>query len=103
MRRSARSTGVLLALGGLVMSGVLVTPAHAAPDLEQVRMKVMDLESKAESATERFNESRNELQEVRRDSEHGRHLLCDGRVLHFRPLDARRCVHLRGEVEVAEE
>lgn len=29
-------------------------------------MKVMDLESKAESATERFNESRNELQEVRR-------------------------------------
>ena len=66
MRRSARSTGVLLALGGLVMSGVLVTPAHAAPDLEQVRMKVMDLESKAESATERFNESRSELQEVRR-------------------------------------
>jgi cell wall-associated NlpC family hydrolase len=66
MRRRGRSTGVLLALGGLVMSGVLVTPAHAAPDLEQVRMKVMDLESKAESATERFNESRNELQEVRR-------------------------------------
>ena len=29
-------------------------------------MKVMDLESKAESATERFNESRNELQDVRR-------------------------------------
>ena len=66
MRRSARSTGVLLALGGLVASGVLVTPAHAAPDLQQVRMKVMDLESKAESATERFNESRNELQDVRR-------------------------------------
>ena len=66
MRRSARSVGVLLALGGLVASGVLVSPAHAAPDLEQVRMKVMDLESKAESATERFNESRNELQEVRR-------------------------------------
>ncbi|MCP4894480.1 MAG: hypothetical protein GY911_11795, partial [Actinomycetales bacterium] len=66
MRRSARSTGVLLALGGLVASGVLVTPAHAAPDLEQVRIQVMDLESKAESATERFNESRNELQEVRR-------------------------------------
>ncbi|MEE3017505.1 MAG: NlpC/P60 family protein, partial [Actinomycetota bacterium] len=50
----------------LVASGVLVTPAHAAPDLQQVRMKVMDLESKAESATERFNESRNELQDVRR-------------------------------------
>ena len=29
-------------------------------------MKVMDLEAKAESATERFNESRNELQDVRR-------------------------------------
>lgn len=66
MRRSARSVGVLLALGALVASGVLVTPAHAAPDLQQVRMKVMDLESKAESATERFNESRNELQDVRR-------------------------------------
>lgn len=66
MTRSARSVGVLLALGALVASGVLVTPAHAAPDLQQVRMKVMDLESKAESATERFNESRNELQDVRR-------------------------------------
>ena len=66
MRRSARSVGVLLALGGLLASGVLVSPAHAAPDLQQVRMKVMDLESKAESATERFNESRNELQDVRR-------------------------------------
>ena len=66
MRRSARSVGVLLALGALVASGVLVNPAHAAPDLQQVRMKVMDLESKAESATERFNESRNELQDVRR-------------------------------------
>ena len=66
MRRSARSVSVLLALGALVASGVLVTPAHAAPDLQQVRMKVMDLESKAESATERFNESRNELQDVRR-------------------------------------
>ena len=66
MRRSARSVGVLLALCALVASGVLVTPAHAAPDLQQVRMKVMDLESKAESATERFNESRNELQDVRR-------------------------------------
>ena len=66
LRRIARSVGVLLALGALVASGVLVTPAHAAPDLQQVRMKVMDLESKAESATERFNESRNELQDVRR-------------------------------------
>ena len=66
MRRRARTAGVLLALGGLLASGALVTPAHAAPDLQQVRMKVMDLESKAESATERFNESRNELQDVRR-------------------------------------
>ena len=66
MRRSARSTGFLLAIGGLVASWVLVSPAHAAPNLEQVRIKVMDLESEAESATERFNESRNELKEVRR-------------------------------------
>ena len=66
MRRSARSTGFLLAIGGLVASWVLVSPAHAAPNLEQVRIKVMDPESEAESATERFNESRNELKEVRR-------------------------------------
>ena len=56
MRRSARSVGVLLALGALVASGVLVTPAHAAPDLQQVRMKVMDLESICDRAIQRISQ-----------------------------------------------
>jgi len=58
--------GLALALGGLIATGSVVSPAQAAPNLEQVRMQVMDLESKAESATERFNEARNELADVRR-------------------------------------
>lgn len=66
MRRRTKLTGILLALGGLIATGAVTTPAHAAPNLQEVRMQVMDLESKAESATERYNEARNELQEVRR-------------------------------------
>jgi cell wall-associated NlpC family hydrolase len=66
LRQRTRITGVLLVLTGLVASGTLISPAQAAPDLEQVRMRVMDLESQAESATERYNESRNELKDVRR-------------------------------------
>jgi len=65
-RQRTRITGILLALTGLVASGAIVSPAQAAPDLEQIRLQVMDLESQAESATERFNESRNELKDVRR-------------------------------------
>lgn len=64
--RQTRMWGISVALAGLVVSGSVVSPANAAPNLEQVRQQVMDLESKAESATERFNESRNELQDVRR-------------------------------------
>jgi len=66
LRRRTRITGIVLALSGMIVTGSVVSPAHAAPNLEQVRMQVMDLESKAESATERYNEARNELQDVRR-------------------------------------
>lgn len=66
MRRRTKLTGIVLALGGLIATGAVTTPAHAAPNLQEVRTQVMDLESKAESATERYNEARNELQEVRR-------------------------------------
>ncbi|HEV8023483.1 MAG TPA: hypothetical protein VGP37_01195, partial [Candidatus Nanopelagicales bacterium] len=59
MRRRTKLTGILLALGGLIATGAVTTPAHAAPNLQEVRMQVMDLESKAESATERYNEARN--------------------------------------------
>jgi len=56
-------TGLLAAT--MATTGVVVAPsAMAAPNLEQVRLQVQDLESKAESATERYNEARNELAEV---------------------------------------
>ena len=66
MRQRTRFAGIVLALGGLVATGAITSPAHAAPNLEQVREQVMDLEAKAESATERYNEARNELKDVRR-------------------------------------
>ena len=66
MRQRTRMAGLALALGGLIATGSVVSPAQAAPNLEQVRNQVMDLESKAESATERYNEARNELADVRR-------------------------------------
>ena len=42
------------------------SPAHAV-DLDQVREQVMDLQAQAETATEKFNESRNELAGVQSD------------------------------------
>lgn len=66
MRQRTRIAGIVLALGGLVATGAITSPVHAAPNLEQVRERVMDLEAKAESATERYNEARNELKDVRR-------------------------------------
>jgi cell wall-associated NlpC family hydrolase len=56
-------TGLLAA--AMATTGVVVAPsAMAAPNLEQVRQQVQDLESKAESATERYNRARNELADV---------------------------------------
>ena len=56
-------TGLLAAT--MATTGVVVAPAAMAePNLEQVRLQVQDLESKAESATERYNEARNELADV---------------------------------------
>ncbi len=66
MPRRAQLGGLVFAIAGLVATGAVTTPAQAAPNLEEVRLQVMDLESKAESATERYNEARNELKDVRR-------------------------------------
>lgn len=56
-------TGLLA--GTMALTGVVVAPsAQASPRLEQVRLQVQDLESKAETATERYNEARNELADV---------------------------------------
>jgi cell wall-associated NlpC family hydrolase len=56
-------TGLLAAT--MATTGVVAAPAAmAAPNLEQVRLQVQDLESKAETATERYNQARNELADV---------------------------------------
>ena len=66
MRRRTRLVGLTLAIVGLLVPGSLASPAHAAPSLEEVRLQVMDLEAKAEAATERYNQARTELAEVRK-------------------------------------
>ena len=65
LRQRTRLAGITLAIAGLIATGGISAPAQAAPNLEQVRLQVQDLESKAEAATERYNEARNELAEVR--------------------------------------
>ena len=65
LRQRTRLAGIGLAIAGLLATGAIVSPAHAAPSLEQVRNQVRDLEAKAEAATERYNEARNELADVR--------------------------------------
>ena len=65
LRQRTRLAGITLAIAGLIATGGIAAPAQAAPNLEQVRLQVQDLESKAEAATERYNEARNELAEVR--------------------------------------
>jgi len=56
-------TGLLAA--AMATTGVVAAPSvMAAPNLEQVRLQVQNLESKAETATERYNEARNELADV---------------------------------------
>ena len=65
LRQRTRLAGIGLAIAGLLATGAIVSPAQAAPSLEQVRNQVRDLEAKAEAATERYNEARNELADVR--------------------------------------
>ncbi len=65
LRQRTRLAGITLAIAGLIATGGLTAPAQAAPNLEQVRAQVQDLEGKAEAATERYNEARNELADVR--------------------------------------
>ena len=49
----------------MAVSGTLVAvPAQASPRLEQVRNQVRDLEARAESATERYNQANVKLREV---------------------------------------
>ena len=54
-------SGISVAIAALLIPGFVVAPAQAAPNLQQVRMQVMDLQGKAEAANERYNDARNRL------------------------------------------
>jgi len=56
-----RLGGIGLAIVAMLIPGFVAAPAQAAPNLQQVRMQVMDLQGKAEAANERYNEARNRL------------------------------------------
>lgn len=71
MRRITRrgpSRSAFIAVGAVIAlfaSSFIVAPAsQAAPNLQQVRQQVMDLEMKAQNADERYNEARVELAEI---------------------------------------
>lgn len=62
MRQKAfRIGGISVAIAALLIPGFIVSPVQAAPNLQQVRMQVMDLQGKAEAANERYNDARNRL------------------------------------------
>ncbi len=56
-----RVGGIAVAIAALLVPGFVVAPAQAAPNLQQIRMQVMDLQGKAEAANERYNDARNRL------------------------------------------
>lgn len=56
-----RLGGIFIGIAALLVPGFVVAPAQAAPNLQQVRMQVMDLQGKAEAANERYNDARNRL------------------------------------------
>jgi cell wall-associated NlpC family hydrolase len=58
------ATFALLAFVMAVSGTLVAAPAQASPRLEQVRNQVRDLEARAESATERYNQANMKLREV---------------------------------------
>lgn len=72
MRRSRgqrffAGVGFAGAFAGLLISGFVVAPSAQGANLQQVRMQVMDLQGKAEAATERYNEARNRLGGIQKE------------------------------------
>lgn len=55
------------AFAGLLISGFVVAPTAQGANLQQVRMQVMDLQGKAEAATERYNDARNRLGGIQKE------------------------------------
>lgn len=64
-RLNRARTGLTALAVVIGLTFVMVPPvAQAAPNLEQVRQRVMDLEMRAQSADERYNEARAELADI---------------------------------------
>jgi cell wall-associated NlpC family hydrolase len=60
----ALRVGVVTLVATALMVTLIPGTAQAAPSLDQVRTQVRDLQAKAESATERYNEARVSLNEI---------------------------------------
>ncbi len=60
-QKAFRVSGISVAIAALFVPGFVLAPVQAAPNLQQVRMQVMDLQGKAEAANERYNDARNRL------------------------------------------
>lgn len=60
-QKAFRVSGISVAIAALLIPGFVISPVQAAPNLQQVRMQVMDLQGKAEAANERYNDARNRL------------------------------------------
>ena len=60
-QKAIRVGGISVAIAALLIPGFVLAPVQAAPNLQQVRMQVMDLQGKAEAANERYNDARNRL------------------------------------------
>ena len=67
LRRLGASLGFVGAFAGLLTAGFVVAPSAGAANLQQVRMQVMDLQGKAEAATERYNSARNRLAGIQKE------------------------------------
>ena len=68
MRQKAfRVSGIAVAIAALLIPGFVAAPAQAAPNLQEVRMKVMDLQGRAEAANERYNNARNKLGGIQKE------------------------------------
>ena len=66
-QKAFRVSGIAVAIAALLIPGFVWVPAQAAPNLPEVRMKVMDLQGKAEAANERYNNARNKLGGIQKE------------------------------------
>jgi peptidoglycan DL-endopeptidase CwlO len=66
-QKAFRVSGIAVAIAALLIPGFVAVPAQAAPNLQEVRMKVMDLQGKAEAANERYNNARNKLGGIQKE------------------------------------